>query len=265
MSIKAVFAEGTTAIVVHGLTQWDYGRQLEIYDETLPALLEVHFACPDMKGAIVRSCASIEGVATVAIPDKCLEQSAPVTAWVYVIEGNAGKTARTILMPVEARPRPQTTPSLPANVGNRYTELLEAINEQVDALRDGRIVAGKAMEADRDTFLHINSTIVDDPTGSGFEIACKLGGQPFLVTWQTMRGKRYCLGVVFWDGESETVTGACHEGRDAYYAKITPSHTDSGWAYGRVSMYQTDAEGSEMRISEEGTFLHLMPLTAGYN
>ena len=44
MNLKAIFREGETALTVHGLTQWDYGRKLEITHPALPAVLEVHFA-----------------------------------------------------------------------------------------------------------------------------------------------------------------------------------------------------------------------------
>ncbi|MBR5845502.1 MAG: hypothetical protein IKY65_04505 [Rikenellaceae bacterium] len=148
MSIKAIFTEGTAAIVAHGLHQWDYGQTLEVHDSTLPDLVEVHFACQGMKDAVVRACSVSGGVATAAIPDQCLEQSAPVVAWVYVIEGTAGQTVRTITLPIKARQRPQTAPSVPTSFSDRYTELITAVNEQVGALRQGGVVVNKALEAD---------------------------------------------------------------------------------------------------------------------
>ena len=45
MNIKAFFPAGVDSITVSGLTQWDYGRKLEIQADDLPALVEVHFAC----------------------------------------------------------------------------------------------------------------------------------------------------------------------------------------------------------------------------
>lgn len=107
MSIKAVFPEGTNAITVHGLHQWDRGRKLKIQAPDLPAQIEVHFACAGMDEAEVRSCTVANGTAEAEIPNQCLEQTTPITAWVYEVGGNYGKTIKTAVLTIVERTRPQ--------------------------------------------------------------------------------------------------------------------------------------------------------------
>ena len=105
MSIKATFPAGVDAIIVNGLHQWDYGQQLEIQASGLPAVVEVHFACAGMTEAAVRVCDASSGTAVASIPDTCLEQSSPVTAWVYEVGETSGTTILTVTLPIIARAR----------------------------------------------------------------------------------------------------------------------------------------------------------------
>lgn len=131
MNISAVFPAGVTEIVAHGLHQWDYGRILQIEAEGLPGLVEVHFACPGMREAVVRSCSSVAGVVYAAIPDQCLEQTSPVVAWVYEQEASAGRTFLTVTMPITARAKPAPSETVPEEISDKYTEAVEAMNEQL--------------------------------------------------------------------------------------------------------------------------------------
>lgn len=147
MALKAIIPSGVTEIVVNGLHQWDYGQELEIHCDGLPATVQVHFACGGMVEADVRSCAFINGVATVSIPDRCIEQTTPITAWVYCINDESGRTDRTITLPIIARAKPTPSTSVPTVISDRYTELVTAINEQVAALTRGEVTAAKAVNA----------------------------------------------------------------------------------------------------------------------
>ena len=153
MVLKAFIPSGLTEITVNGLHQWDYGQQLEIHSEDLPSLIEVHFACMGMDMAVVRSCAVVNGVGVVTIPDQCLEQASPITAWVYEVDGSVGTTTKTILLNVMERVRPSTTAEdIPTAVVDKYTEAITAMNEMVAATDEkldnaaeevtGAIVAG---------------------------------------------------------------------------------------------------------------------------
>lgn len=131
MNIKVIFPPGATRLSVNGLHQWDYGRKIEIHADDLPALVEVHFACDGMEEAVVRSCAVINGVAEAAVPDLCLEQTTPVTAWVYEVGETSGETVKTIILPIIARAKPQPSADIPEDVSDKYTEAIAAMDALV--------------------------------------------------------------------------------------------------------------------------------------
>lgn len=148
MSIIATFPAETPAITVNGLHQWDYGRKLEIHSSDLPAIVEVHFSCPGMKDALVRVGSGVGGVVTVTIPDLCLEQASPITAWVYEVGEASGQTIKTLTLNIQARKRPQMTESFDPENTDKYTEAVGAMNEAVDTLKTGGIKVQNAGCAD---------------------------------------------------------------------------------------------------------------------
>lgn len=110
MNIKAIFPEGVHKLTVHGLTQWDRGRSLTIQAPDLPNPCEVHVAHVGQSEAIVCGCQAADGSMVVSIPDECLQQSLPIMAWVYASSAQLGATTHTVILPIEARPKPSTTP-----------------------------------------------------------------------------------------------------------------------------------------------------------
>lgn len=148
MNLIAIIPSGQTEITVNGLHQWDYGRQLEIHSDELPVSVEVHFACTGMDTAVVRPCSGAGGVAVVSIPDRCLEQTTPITAWVFEINGTSGLTTKKINLPIIARTRPSITEDIPTEVSDKYTEAVTAMNEAVATVIDGGIKVSKASNAD---------------------------------------------------------------------------------------------------------------------
>lgn len=147
MSLKAFIPSGQTALTVNGLHQWDYGQKLEIHDDDLPTLIEVHFACVGMTEAVVRSCNVVQGVAEAAIPDQCLEQTAPITAYIYEVGEDSGATTKVLVLTVSPRPRPQIAGTLTPAITDKYTELIAAVNEQVAALKAGNVTVSSALTA----------------------------------------------------------------------------------------------------------------------
>ena len=148
MAIKVNFLSGATTATVSGLYQWDYGQILEIEcNEIGSEILEVHFACANMAEAIVRTCAFTNGVGTVTIPDECLEQNSTVTAWVYKVDSTQGHTIKAITLPITARTRPSNTRSVPADYNDKYGQLIEEVNEAIDAIEKGNVTAHKALSA----------------------------------------------------------------------------------------------------------------------
>lgn len=149
MDIKAIIPARQIDITVNGLHQWDYGRKLVIISEELPAMVEVHFACDGMQTAIVRACETVGGVAEVTIPNTCLEQIAPLKAWVYAIGENSGETIATITMPIASRVRPQACATPPEEISDKYTEAVAAMNKAVDKVANGEVVVPRARVADK--------------------------------------------------------------------------------------------------------------------
>lgn len=151
MNIKAIFPSGTGELFVHGLHQWDYGRKLEIHSDDLPALVEIHFACAGMQEAVVRTCSAVSGEAVASIPDLCLEQTAPIFAWVYAISGTEGATVKKITLPIIPRVRPQADPSIPRETSDAYTQFLTEVNKAIATLQHGDITVDNARTADSAT------------------------------------------------------------------------------------------------------------------
>ena len=147
MSIRAVFPPGETHVTVHGLYQWDFGCELEIHAQGLPAMVEVHFASSGVEEAEVRTCANVNGVFTVPIPDKYLSETAPITAWVYLLDSASGTTALTITLPIIARVRPKVAGAQPADFVTKYEEAIAGFNEHVESLKDGSVEVKYAQEA----------------------------------------------------------------------------------------------------------------------
>lgn len=148
MSIKVILPSNKTEASATPLFQWDYGQILEIEASDIGSeVCEVHFACSGMSEAIVRPCSFSAGVGTVPIPDQCLEQTTPITAWIYRIHDTNGYTWKAIKIPVVTRTRPSCNRDIPQEVTNRYTELITEVNEAVNALENGTVVAAEATHA----------------------------------------------------------------------------------------------------------------------
>lgn len=163
MSINATFTNGATAVTARGLYQWDYGQKLQIVSADLPALVEVHFACNGMNEAVVVPCSVSNGVGTVTIPNQCLEQTSPITAWVYEYETErdaetgetvktAGSTTKTITIPITSRARPNRSEDIPQTILDKYAELIAEVNEAIGALMSGEVTVANATKADNATF-----------------------------------------------------------------------------------------------------------------
>lgn len=152
MAIKVIFKDGETNKTVNGLYQWDYGQVIEIEAVDLPTIVELHFACTNMDEALVRVCNVENGMARTTIPDVCLEQSTPLTVWVYEIDGAHGHTSKTVTLPIVARKRPSTTSAPIQEHTDQYTELISEVNDAIDHLKSGEIVVEKANNAGTSTY-----------------------------------------------------------------------------------------------------------------
>lgn len=149
MSVRATFSADAKSVTTKALYQWDYGQLLEIEATDLPSIIEVHFSCSGMNEAIVTSCSVADGLGVITIPNSCLEQSSQITAWVYEIEGAQGRTTKMITIPVTARMRPGRTEEIPQEIKDKYTELIEQVNDALGTLANGTVITKRAENADK--------------------------------------------------------------------------------------------------------------------
>lgn len=147
MVTRVVFPQGSTTVRLEPMYQWDYGRQLEIDATGISTVVEVHFACRGMTETIAYACSVHDEVITVPIPTSCLEQTSDITAWVYEYKEGTGKTTREITIPIIQRTRPPKGADIPQSVGDRYSLVIEQMNDVVDDLRDGTTPVKRAESA----------------------------------------------------------------------------------------------------------------------
>lgn len=135
---------------VSDLWQWDYGQTLRIQGVKIPAAVEVQFSTTERIGeTVTRIGVTKEGVTEVPIPDTLLEgggttQDYTIYAFVYIENGDSGKTEYRVSMKVRARPKPEAhaTPE----EGELFRQAIVAVTESADRAESAR----KSAEASAD-------------------------------------------------------------------------------------------------------------------
>ena len=135
---------------VSDLWQWDYGQTLRIQGVKIPAAVEVQFSTTERIGeTVTRIGVTKEGVTEVPIPDTLLEgggttQDYTIYAFVYIENGDSGKTEYRVSMKVRARPKPEAhaTPE----EGELFRQAIVAVAESADRAESAR----KSAEASAD-------------------------------------------------------------------------------------------------------------------
>ena len=127
---------------VSDLWQWDYGQTLRIQGVKLPAAVEVQFSITERIGeTVTRIGVTQEGVTEVPIPDTLLDgggttQDYTIYAFVYIENGDSGKTEYRVSMKVRARPKPEAhaTPE----EGELFRQAIVAVAESADRAESAR-------------------------------------------------------------------------------------------------------------------------------
>lgn len=127
---------------VSDLWQWDYGQTLRIQGVKLPAAVEVQFSTTERIGeTVTRIGVTQEGVTEVPIPDTLLDggettQDYTIYAFVYIENGDSGKTEYRVSMKVRARPKPEAhaTPE----EGELFRQAIVAVAESADRAESAR-------------------------------------------------------------------------------------------------------------------------------
>lgn len=109
--VTATFKNGEITATANGLEKGDYGQILRIKGLDLPQYVAVQFAASGMSEAMPPVIGeTVEGVTDVLIPNSLLRSNIQpwdytITAYIYIVSGESGKTEYTITMPVKWRPR----------------------------------------------------------------------------------------------------------------------------------------------------------------
>lgn len=130
---------------VSDLWQWDYGQTLRIQGVKLPAAVEIQFSTTERIGeTVTRIGVTQEGVTEVPIPDTLLEgggttQDYTIYAFVYIENGDSGKTEYRVSMKVRARPKPEAhaTPE----EGELFRQAIATVSESADRAESARDLA----------------------------------------------------------------------------------------------------------------------------
>lgn len=127
---------------VSDLWQWDYGQTLRIQGVKIPAAVEVQFSTTERIGeTVTRIGVTQEGVTEAPIPDTLLEgggttQDYTIYAFVYIENGDSGKTEYRVSMKIRARPKPEAhaTPE----EGELFRQAIVAVAESADRAESAR-------------------------------------------------------------------------------------------------------------------------------
>lgn len=238
MSVKAFFPEGVSSVTTSSLYQWDYGQTLEIETNNylFPTIAEVHFSCIEMDEALVSPCSFINGVAVANIPDECLEQTTPITAWLYTIEGNSGNTIGSVQIPIISRQRPNIGDGVPQTIGDQYTNLITEVNEAIDTLKSGDVFIKYAMDSNRikspsGGYHYIQGILLETvyPVGSIYMSTVNTSPAAFLGgTWVPWGAGRVPVGVDTEQTEFASVELEGGEKKHRLDNSEMPRHNHSG-------------------------------------
>ena len=141
--ITANFSGGGTSATTALLWQWDYGQVLCITGiEDLPAAFEVHFST-NRTGGVSTTAVGADGQVT--IPNVLLTIGKNLNAWIYLSDAQGeGETEYSILIPVKARPMPET---YDAEVSGEFDDVVRQVSEYAQTAQTAADNAGASASA----------------------------------------------------------------------------------------------------------------------
>lgn len=169
--VTAVFSDNSNSAFAHGLWQWDYGQILRIQGLSLPPAVEIQFSLQETGGeSTTRIGVTKDGVTDVVIPDSMLEGGIETRkdiyyayAFIYIDDGNSGKTVKKIIMDVKLRPKPEAfSGSDDTTLGNVIDSLNKFAESKADEIQidgdklrlksNGKVIDEIEMNIDGGTF-----------------------------------------------------------------------------------------------------------------
>lgn len=140
--ITANFSGGGTSATTAPLWQWDYGQVLCITGIDLPAAFEVHFST-NRTGGVSTTAVGADGQVT--IPNVLLTIGKNLNAWIYLSDSEGeGETEYSILIPVKARPMPET---YDAEVSGEFDDVVRQVSEYAETAQTAADNAGASASA----------------------------------------------------------------------------------------------------------------------
>ena len=140
--ITANFSGGGTSATTAPLWQWDYGQALCITGIDLPAAFEVHFSTNKTGGV---STVAVGADGQVTIPNVLLTIGKNINAWIYLSDAQGeGETEYSILIPVKARPMPET---YDAEVSVEFDDVVRQVSEYAETAQAAADNAGASASA----------------------------------------------------------------------------------------------------------------------
>lgn len=142
-----------------GLTQWDYGQELEVFGISDIKNAELHYCLEGDEEAEIVPASIIGEKITAPIPDELLKKGRNICAYLYLATKEKGETIKTIFLSVKRRARPNDYSAPPEK--NLLRQLIEELGKKADNAKiiDGalQLLSGEKEVGDR----------VRLPSGSG--------------------------------------------------------------------------------------------------
>ncbi|WP_297780329.1 hypothetical protein [Blautia sp.] len=134
-----------------GLTQWDYGQELEITGLPDVKNAELHYCLEgDAEAEIMPASITGEKI-TAPIPDELLKKGRNICAYLYLATREKGETIKTIFLSVRRRARPNDYSAPPEK--NLLRQLMEELGKKADNAKiiDGafQLLSGEKEIGDR--------------------------------------------------------------------------------------------------------------------
>lgn len=130
------------------VTQYDYGQHLKITGLSLPAAVEFHFKNANTSELLLVVGTTTNEVTTVQIPNSLLNEPHNITAYIFLSDGESGKTAYRIDINMRVRPAPEeisTDPDDPHYI-NGLSELIASAADAAASAKESVQAAENAKE-----------------------------------------------------------------------------------------------------------------------
>ena len=130
-------------ITVSGLTQWSYGQVLLVGGLELSAVTECHISYQSTGGQAERLAGTVDGdKLSLEIPDLYLAKETAanysIYVFIYVTTLQSGRTIYKVILPVEARPKPE---GYVPGVTDPFSSVIHEMEDILEDARDASVLS----------------------------------------------------------------------------------------------------------------------------